>query len=82
MAYRKSCDACEKLIDRSDKPFLQIHLTGSISEQVEYPNGDTKFRYLSERPNQKFAFCDENCLADWIGMRRKKTEFQWLGKYE
>lgn len=56
---------------------MQIHLEGSISEQAEYPDGQVKFRYLTERPNMKLAFCDGKCVNEWLDKQRDKFPFQW-----
>jgi len=77
MAFRKSCDNCERLVDRSDQPFIQIHLHGSISEQVEHENGDLQFRYLTERDNMKVVFCNGPCFLEWLDKQRQKFPFQW-----
>ena len=76
MAFRKSCDFDGKIIDKSTEPFLQIHLEGSISEQLEAPDGSVKYRYLTDRPNTKLAFCNDQCLTDWLDRQRKKFPFQ------
>lgn len=72
MAIKKSCDNCDKILNRDKKPFLQLH--GSISEQIE-DGISIMFRYLTAHYQHKLAFCDDSCLIEWINKQRALKAF-------
>lgn len=73
MAYTKTCDNCGSELGTNGVPFVQTH--GSVSEQKEYSDGRVSFRYLTEYPNSKIAFCDDTCEMAWRELRRSEQDF-------
>lgn len=52
-----------------------INIWGSISDQIENVNGEVKFRYLTQRPQTKLAFCKGECLLGWMEIQRTDNPY-------
>lgn len=73
MAYRKLCDECGAELGMDGTPFLQIF--GSISEQIEYPDGKVLYKYLTAHARSKSAWCNNKCQCAWLDRQREAREF-------
>lgn len=74
MAIKKSCDNCDRVLNRDGEPFLQFH--GSISEQIEDGKGLMKYRYLTAHYQHKLAFCNLVCTGEWVDKQRAEKPYQ------
>lgn len=82
MAFVKHCDnpTCGKKLGGSlSKPFIQVKQ--SRTDQIEGPNGEVKFRYLTDYGEREriYTYCDDFCEQAWKDEKRAQKSWELPG---
>jgi len=67
------CDFDGAELGMDNNPFMNIW--GSVSDQIENLDGEVQFRYLTDRPQTKLAFCNGDCFVSWLEIQRADNPY-------